>query len=72
MSNTCGLPVVCMEYARSPSHVLTSKVVSNGSDCGINEGDGLSMKRLYDHKMVELEGVTTVVKDGTQARNVSK
>ena len=49
-----------------------SHIIGSNGDCGSNEGEGLSMQRLCDHKMVELEGVTTVLKDGSQARNVSK
>ncbi|CAG7883546.1 unnamed protein product, partial [Brassica rapa] len=73
LSNTCDLPVACKPYGICTSSKSCSciKVMSNG-DCNSNEEEWLSMKRLCDHEMVELEGVTTVLRNGTEARNVSK
>ncbi|XP_020879597.1 G-type lectin S-receptor-like serine/threonine-protein kinase At5g24080 isoform X1 [Arabidopsis lyrata subsp. lyrata] len=47
-------------------------VVSNGDCSSINVEEAVSVKRLCDHEMVELKGVTTVLRNGTQVRNISK
>lgn len=73
VNNTCDLPVACKPYGICTFSNSCSciKVVSNG-DCSSNEEEGFSMKRLCDHEMVELEGVTTVLRNGTQVRNINK
>ncbi|KAL1199785.1 G-type lectin S-receptor-like serine/threonine-protein kinase [Cardamine amara subsp. amara] len=72
LSNTCDLPVACKPYGICTFSKSCSciKVMSNG-DCS-KEEERVSIKRLCDHEMVELEGVTTVLRSGTQVRNVSK
>ncbi|CAH2064372.1 unnamed protein product [Thlaspi arvense] len=74
VSKTCDLPVACKPYGICTFSESCSciKIASDG-DCNSNEEEeGLSMKRLCDHEMVELEGVTTVLRNGTEARNVSR
>ncbi|KFK34414.1 hypothetical protein AALP_AA5G141500 [Arabis alpina] len=67
ISNTCDLPVACKPYGICTFNKSCSciKVVSNG-DCNKNEEGVISMKKLCDHEMVELKGVTTVLRNGTQ------
>ncbi|XP_010503864.1 PREDICTED: G-type lectin S-receptor-like serine/threonine-protein kinase At5g24080 [Camelina sativa] len=73
VSDTCDLPVSCKPYGICTFSKSCSciKAVSNG-DCSSNVEEAVSVKRLCDHEMVELEGVTTVLRNGTQVRNVRK
>ncbi|EOA23954.1 hypothetical protein CARUB_v10017171mg [Capsella rubella] len=73
VSNTCDLPVACKPYGICTFSKSCSciKVMGN-SDCSSNVDEPVSVKRLCDHDMVELEGVTTVLGNGTQVRNVRK
>lgn len=73
VSNTCDLPVACKPYGICTFSKSCSciKVVSNG-DCSSNVEEAVLVKKLCDHEMVELEGVTTVLRNGTTVRNVRK
>ncbi|AEE78829.1 putative protein [Arabidopsis thaliana] len=74
VSDTCDLPVACKPYGICTFSKSCSciKVVSNGYCSSINGEEAVSVKRLCDHEMVELNGVTTVLRNGTQVRNISK
>ncbi|ESQ45344.1 hypothetical protein EUTSA_v100103480mg, partial [Eutrema salsugineum] len=74
VSNTCDLPVACKPYGICTLSKSCSCIeVASDGHCNINEEEGhLMKKRLCDHEMVELEGVTTVLRNGTEARDVSK
>ncbi|CAA7019286.1 unnamed protein product [Microthlaspi erraticum] len=76
VSNTCDLPVACKPYGICTFSKSCSCIrVASDGDCNSKnseEEEGVLMKRLCDHEMVELEGVATVLRNGTQVRNVSK
>ncbi|CAN8254729.1 unnamed protein product [Cochlearia groenlandica] len=74
ISNTCDLPTTCKPYGVCTFSKSCSciKFTSNG-DCNDEDEESVSMSKLCDHEMIELKGVTTVLRDGTQVtRNVSK
>ncbi|XP_010530385.1 PREDICTED: putative receptor protein kinase ZmPK1 [Tarenaya hassleriana] len=78
LNGTCDLPLACKPYgictfskACSCIKIATEEENSMGSDCG-EEISGEKRRSLCDHEMLELDGVKTVLKNGTRVDNVSK
>ncbi|XP_010529914.1 PREDICTED: G-type lectin S-receptor-like serine/threonine-protein kinase SD2-5 [Tarenaya hassleriana] len=78
LNDTCDLPLACKPYgictfskACSCIKIATKEENSMDSDCG-EEISGEKRRSLCGHEMLGLDGVKTVLKNGTRVNNVSK